>query len=165
MNRPETLTAEALTPETLTVVTLTLGSQMLALPASCLREILDPLPLTRVPGSGAFAPSVVNVRGSVVPLAELRTALGIPDGQSDTLKRVMVLDVTIDGELITVAVTADAVHEVTILQTKDIEHVPTSVTAWPADYVQGLYKGPNGFVLLPDLSTIFAAQCAKMAAA
>ena len=67
--------------------------------------------------------------------------------------------------LVTVAVTADAVHEVTILQTKDIEHVPASVTAWPADYVQGLYKGPNGFVLLPDLSTIFAAQCAKMAAA
>jgi len=47
-------------PETLTVVTLTLGSQMLALPASALREILDPLPTTRVPGAGAFAPSVVR---------------------------------------------------------------------------------------------------------
>lgn len=152
-------------PETLTVVTLTLGSQMLALPASALREILDPLPTTRVPGAGAFAPSVVNVRGSVVPLAELRTALGIPDGTGGARKRVMVLDVTINGEVATVAVTADAVHEVTTIPTQDIEHVPASVTAWPPDYVQGLYKGPNGFVLLPDLSTIFAAQCAKMAAA
>lgn len=149
----------------MTVVTMALGRQTLAIPAAALQEILDPLPVTRVPGAGRFVPGVVNVRGSVVPLADLKVALDIPPATADDRLRTMVLEVDLDGEPATVAILADAVHEVTTIDRAIIETVPSTATNWPADYLQGLFKGPEGFVLLPDLTAIFAAQSGKTAAA
>ena len=140
----------------LTVVTLSLGPQVLAIPAVRLREILDPLPVTRVPGAGPFVPGVVNVRGSVVPLADLKQALSIPDEGSDDRRRILVLELVIGGEPTTVAIAADAVHEVTTVETSIIEPVPASAHAWPPEYLTGLYRGTQGFVLLPNLETVFS---------
>lgn len=151
--------------ENLTVVTMALGRQRLAVPASALREILDPLPVTRVPGAGRFVPGVVNVRGAVVPLADLKVALDIPAIAPDDRLRTMVLDIAIDGEAATAAILADAVFEVTTIDTAIIEPVPVTATTWPADFLRGLYKGPDGFVLLPDLPAIFSAQASKASAA
>lgn len=142
--------------QTLTVVTLTLGRQTLAIPTRFLREILDPLPVTRVPGAGSQVPGVVNVRGSVVPLADLGQALAIPDVGQDDRRRFLVLDVEVAGEAATVAVAADAVHEVTTIDTQAIEPVPAAAIAWPPEFLSGLYRGTQGFVLLPDLGQIFS---------
>lgn len=60
------------------ILTFRLGSEKLALPAEYLREILEMVPITRVPQSGTFATGLINVRGVVVPLADLRVALRIP---------------------------------------------------------------------------------------
>lgn len=148
-----------------TVVTMALGMQTLAVPAELLREILDPLPVTRVPGAGPFVPGVVNVRGSVVPLADLKQALSIPDEGSDDRRRILVLDVVIGGEPTTVAILADAVHEVTTVETSAIEPVPASAHAWPPEYLAGLYRGADGFVLLPNLETIFSSLAHRTLAA
>lgn len=148
-----------------TVVTMALGLQTLAVPAELLREILDPLPVTRVPGAGPFVPGVVNVRGSVVPLADLKQALSIPDEGADERRRLLVLDVAIAGETTTVAIAADAVHEVAAVDTAAIEPVPASATTWPADYLTGLYRGPQGFVLMPNLETIFSNLASRPQAA
>lgn len=139
-----------------TVVTLALGRQTLAVPAGMLREILDPLPVTRVPGAGPFVPGVINVRGAVVPLADLKQALSIPDEGSDDRRRILVLEVPIGGEPTTVAVAADAVYEVTSVETAIIEAVPASSHAWPPECLSGLYRGTQGFVLLPNLEAIFS---------
>jgi purine-binding chemotaxis protein CheW len=142
--------------KSITVVTLSLGTQMLAIPANLLREILDPLPVTRVPGAGQFVPGVVNVRGSVVPLADLKQVLSIPDDGHDERRRILVLELDLAGEAAVVAIAADAVHEVTTIQTEVIEPVPPSAQAWPPDYLTGLFRGAHGFVLLPNLETIFS---------
>ena len=110
-------------------------------------------------------PGVVNVRGSVVPLASLNVALGIPESEADDRKRILVIEVPMDGEPATVAIHADAVHEVATIDTTIIEPVPATATTWPQDYLRGLYKGPQGFVLLPDLAAIFSSQSGKAAAA
>lgn len=144
----------------MTLVTFSLGRQRLAIPTEILREILDPLPLTRVPGAQGFVPGVVNVRGSVVPLADLRHALGITGCDGDDRSRIMVLELEIEGEPILVAIRADAVHEVTTIPRSKIEAVPAASTAWPAEYTLGLYKAAEGFVLLPHLTHIFASHCA-----
>lgn len=153
---------------TITLVTLALGDQTMAIPAAYLREILDPLPATRVPGASAFVPQVVNVRGSVVPLANLKVALSIQqepgDAAADDRKRILVLEMQIDGEPAMVAIEADAVHEVATIDTATLETVPAAASAWPPEYLTGLYKGAEGFVLLPDLPAIFSAQAARPAA-
>lgn len=150
-----------MTQARLTLVSFSLGEQRVAIPAGLLREVLEPLPVTRVPGAGAFAPCVVNVRGSVVPLADLGIVLGIPTGGEEHRKRIMVTEVEIDGDAALVAVCADAVHEVTSVARKDLLPVPSSMTAWPPEFIQGLYKSEHGFTILPDLVRIFSAMANK----
>lgn len=152
----------------LTVLTLSIGKQMLAIPASNLREILDPLPRTRVPGADHAAPWVLNVRGAVVPLADLRLPLGILDqpatqDDSDT-RRFVVLEVDIGCDKATVAILADVVHDVTTIPSDQIEPLPAA-SQFPAGLLTGLYRGADSFVLLPDLSAIFTMLAQRSAAA
>jgi purine-binding chemotaxis protein CheW len=152
----------------LTVLTLSIGKQMLAIPAANLREILDPLPRTRVPGADQAAPWVLNVRGAVVPLADLRIPLGImdqlsPDEDSDT-RRFVVLEVEIGSDTATVAILADVVHDVTTIPSDQIEPLPAA-SQFPAGFLTGLYRGADSFVLLPDLSAIFTTLAQRSAAA
>jgi purine-binding chemotaxis protein CheW len=152
----------------LTVLTLSIGKQMLAIPAANLREILDPLPRTRVPGADQAAPWVLNVRGAVVPLADLRIPLGIldqlsSDEDSDT-RRFVVLEVDIGSDKATVAILADAVHDVTTIPSNRIEPLPAA-SQFPAGFLTGLYRGEDSFVLLPDLSAIFTSLAQRSAAA
>jgi purine-binding chemotaxis protein CheW len=141
----------------LTLVTLSIGTQMLAIPAEALHEVLDPLPVTRVPGASEFSPHVLNVRGSVVPLADIGHALGLTRSADTDRRRIMVLDVSLDGDSATVVIEADAVHEVTSVPRADILPIPATMATWPPEYLHGLYNGPDGFVLLPDLEQIFTA--------
>jgi purine-binding chemotaxis protein CheW len=145
----------------LTLVTLSIGNQMLAIPAGALHEVLDPLPVTRVPGAGEFSPNVLNVRGSVVPLADIGHALGLGRTEETDRRRIMVLDVLLDGDSATVVIEADAVHEVTSVAQSEILPVTSSMSTWPPEYLLGLYNGPDGFVLLPDLSKIFSSLTSR----
>lgn len=162
------MTVRASKQDDLTVLTLTIGRQKLAIPAANLREIIDPLPRTRVPGAGEAAPWVLNVRGAVVPLADLRLPLGIADqlGAEDAAKsqRIVVLDVDIGGEAAIVAIVADVVHDVTTLPTSQIEPLPPA-SQFPAGFLTGIYRGADSFVLLPDLSAIFTSLAARSVAA
>jgi len=162
------MTGPASTKDNPTVLTLTIGRQMLAIPAANLREIIDPLPRTRVPGAGEAAPWVLNVRGAVVPLADLRLPLGIADqpaGDDDCdSRRFVVLEVDIGGDAATVAIVADIVHDVTTIPKCQIEPLPPA-SQFPAGFLTGIYRGADGFVLLPDLSAIFTSLAQRSVAA
>lgn len=151
-----------------TLVTFSIGPQVLAIPADLLREIIEPLPQTRVPGASRFAPSVLNVRGAVVPLADLRIALDIHDpaplDRDPEARRFLVIEVEVAGERIPAAIVADAVHEVTAIPGGTILPLPAA-SPWPAEYLLGICLGKDGFMLLPDLAAIFTAMSQHPAAA
>ncbi|MGP3699292.1 chemotaxis protein CheW [Rhodobacter sp. NSM] len=142
----------------MTVVTMRLGRQMLAIPASALREILDPLPVTRVPTADRSVWGVINVRGAVVPLAELRFAFGIAEEPRTEASKMLVVEVELAGEPIVVAIAADAVLEVTELERTAMEPLPPKGSSWPHSFVQGVFRTKKGLLVLPHLSNIFAAQ-------
>ena len=159
------------TSDNLTVLTVSIGRHRLAVPSAHVREILDPLPCTRVPGAGSVAPWVMNVRGAVVPLADLRGPLGIreTDGEgqdlpADDRRRFVVLEVEIGGERAVVAIVADAVHDVTTIPRGRIEPLPPA-SQLPKDFLQGIVRGDDRFVLIPDLSSVFTHLAQRAAAA
>src|SRR6478672_11828171 len=86
------------------VVMIGLGEEKFALDAGLVREIIDPVPATKVAGARAFVPSVINVRGNVIPLADLRIRFGMPqlDNSADT--RIVVIEIELDGEPVLVGV-------------------------------------------------------------
>lgn len=138
------------------VVTMRLGGEVMAIPTDCLREILEPVPVTRVPRAGAFSNGLINVRGAVVPLADLRVAFGMGLCAATEDTRMVVLDVPVAGETVTVAIIADKVHDVSRFDPAGIEELPDVGHGWPAEFVRGIGKWQDDFVLLPDLETVFS---------
>jgi purine-binding chemotaxis protein CheW len=137
------------------VVTLRLGGEHIAIPANLLREIMEPVPVTRVPTANAFSKGLINVRGSVVPLTDLRVPFCMPQAETTADTRFIVLDLAIDDGLLTVAVSADKVETVSPVDPAKIDPIPEVGTQWPPDFVRGICKLGKDFVLLPDLHRIF----------
>lgn len=145
----------------LDVLTLELGGETLAIPAALLREVLEPGPITRVPRAGAFAAGLVNVRGAVVPLADLRVALGMARRPPDRDTRILVLDLPLAGGAAVIGILADRVHEVTGIDRAALQPVPALGSRWPPDFVQAIARWRGGVLLLPDLEAILAAHSAS----
>lgn len=144
--------------DTLEVLTFEINGETFALEAIAVQEILDVLPETRVPGSRAFVSSVVNFRGKVIPLADIRLAFGIEAVEATINSRIVVITLHLDGEDVLVGLRTDRLNEVTILQRAACEPPPSVGMRWRADYIHCLVKRGGEFIILPDLPAIFLAN-------
>jgi purine-binding chemotaxis protein CheW len=147
------------------MVTMQLGGTVMAIPADCLREILEPVPVTRMPTANRFSVGLVNVRGSVVPLADLKVPFAMAPTEATDDTRFLVLDVRVRGEAITVAIVADKVHDVVEIDSETQEDIPGVGMKWPPEYVRGIGKWQGEFVILPDLETVFSQAIGRSAPA
>src|ERR1700754_3331178 len=103
------------------VVMIGIRDEKFAFDAGLVREIIDPVPATMVAGAKSFVPSVINVRGNVIPLADLRIRFGMPQSENPAPPRIVVTELDIDGEPVLVGVTADKVYEVTEISRTDVQ--------------------------------------------
>ena len=140
--------------ETLQVVMLRIGSETFALEAGMVREILDPIPATRVAGARAYLDRIVNVRGNVVPLADIRARFGMPPAVTTAETRFVVIEVTLDGDPVVVALVADKVFEVTEIHLDQRQPVPKIGASWRPDYIRLIVKRGDDFVIVPDIEQI-----------
>jgi purine-binding chemotaxis protein CheW len=136
------------------VVMIGLGEEKFALDAGLVREIIDPVPVTKVAGARAFVPSVINVRGNVIPLADLRIRFGMPQVESSAETRVVVIEVEIDGEPVLVGVTADKVYEVTEISQTDVQQTPRVGMHWKPEFIRFITKWREEFVIVPNMERI-----------
>lgn len=140
---------------TLEVLTFNLQEETFALEAILVREILDLLPETVVPGAAPLVGSVVNFRGKIIPIADLRLAFGLPAAEATVDSRIVVIEIDADGEAIQLGIRTDKVHEVATLHQHASEEPPAVGMRWRRDYVRELVRTPEGVIVLPDLSAIF----------
>jgi purine-binding chemotaxis protein CheW len=138
------------------VVTFRLSGEVLAVPAADLREVLEPVAATRVPGAPDFVTSLLNVRGAVVPLADLRVPLRMPRSEAGADARILVLELPLAGQDAVVGILADSVHEVTRIEPDALEDIPPVGTRWPPRFVAAVGRWCGEFVTIPDLPAIFS---------
>jgi len=139
----------------LEVLTFDLEGETFAVEAIQVREILDLLPETRVPGAVALVGSVVNFRGKIIPIADLRLAFGKRSGETTGDSRIVVIETELDGEAVQIGIRTDKVHEVATLGRASSEDAPSVGLRWRRDYVRGLVRRPDRVVILPNLPVIF----------
>ncbi|MCB8836455.1 chemotaxis protein CheW [Aurantimonas sp. VKM B-3413] len=139
-------------------LTIRLQDEMFALEATNVREILDPVPITRVPNAGDFVGGLINVRGSVVPLADLRVSFGMDRPPPDADTRIVVMEIDLDGEPLVAGILADKVYEVTDIAAASIEEAPRVGMRWPAEFVRGIGRRDDDFVIIPDMNRIIRAE-------
>ncbi|MDC9823100.1 chemotaxis protein CheW [Devosia sp. ZB163] len=141
--------------EPMRALTLRLDDELFAIRAESVREILDLVPVTEVPNSTAFAFGLINVRGRVVPLANLKVAFGMAEVEPDQDTRIVVIETEIDQEPTVVGIVADKVYDVTDIEPAAIEEAPRVGMRWRPDYVRGIGKRRGDFIIIPDMQRIF----------
>ena len=142
----------------MSVLTFDLNKETFAIEATVVQEILDLLPETKVPGSPAFVGSVINFRGKVIPLADIRIAFGMDATQETIDSRIIVIQLHLEGEPTLVGIRTDKVYEVTRMSKADSEPPPSIGMRWRADFIHGLVKRDGEFIIIPNLQAIFSSK-------
>lgn len=142
-------------PAAMTAITIRLDDELFAVEANRVREILDLVPITAVPNAPNFVGSLINVRGRVVPLADLRVMFGMQRPEPDEDTRIVVMEVDIDGEPTIAGILADKVHDVTDIEAASIEEAPKVGMRWRPEFVKGIGKRNGGFIIIPNMERIF----------
>ncbi len=140
------------------VLTFELDGETFALEAMLVREILDLTPTTAVPGAKRFAAAVINFRGKVIPLADLRIAFGMEAKPATIESRIVVIEIAIDGAPTLIGLLTDRVNEVTTLDLTHTEAPPTIGMRYRPEFIRALVRRNGEFVILPELSEIFSAS-------
>jgi purine-binding chemotaxis protein CheW len=147
-----------MTQEPIEALTFDLQGETFALEAGYVREVLDLLPETPVPGAPPFVGAVINFRGRVIPLVDLRMAFGMSVGETTIDNRIVVIEHPLDGEPTLIGLRADKVHEVTSITADSTEEVPRVGMRWRADFIRRLVRRNGDVIVLPDLDQIFATR-------
>lgn len=142
------------------VLTFGMGGETFAIDAVIVREIIDVVPRTAVPGANALVGHVINFRGRVIPLADLRPAFGMDETATTRDSRIIVVELMLDEEPLLVGLAIDSVDEVATLAAADCENPPAIGMRWPREHVRGLVRRDQGIIVLPDLPAIFASHVA-----
>ncbi|MEQ9259414.1 MAG: chemotaxis protein CheW [Roseovarius sp.] len=137
------------------VLTFRLQGECFALVVTHVNEILDPIAQTPVPNAPRCAPALINVRGSVVPLFDIRHRLGMSDDPLPDTARYVVLDLELKGEAIRLALPVDAVEDVVEADLARLEAIPDLGARWPAKAIAGICQRGEDLLILLDTETVF----------
>lgn len=137
-------------------ITFRLGDELFAINVFQVREILDLIPITKVPTAPEHLRGVVNVRGKAIPVVDLRRRFGLPPGADTVNTRIVVLELELDGAACTVGGQADSVHNVIELDAAQIEPPPSLASRWRAELVRGMARRGEDFIMILDVDRIFA---------
>jgi purine-binding chemotaxis protein CheW len=150
--------SESTITETTQYLTYKLGDEVFALDISKVREVLDYTPITKVPRTPGFLRGVINLRGSVVPVVDLRLKLGMTKTEKTVNTCIIITEVTVDGETTVLGALADSVQEVIDLEPGHIEPAPKIGTKLKTDFINGMGKQNDRFIIILDIDRVFSAE-------
>lgn len=136
------------------LVTFNLGKEEFAVPILQIQEINRLVDITRVPKSPEFVEGVINLRGKVIPIIDLRKRFGLPQAELGKYARIVV--VNMEGRMVGLIV--DSVSEVLRLSEDAIEPAPPVVAGIDSEYIRGLGKLDGRLLILLDLSKILTKE-------
>lgn len=142
-------------------LTFKLGDELFAIDVVQVREVLDVTTITKVPRSADFMRGVINVRGNVVPVADLRMKFGLAPTETTVNTRIVVMEIVIAGDTIVLGALADSVHDVMDMRRDQIEPAPTIGAKWDTRFIRGIGKKDDQFIIILDADKVFSFDEAK----
>lgn len=146
--------------ETKHYLTFKLGAENYAFDVTRVKEVLELVPITNVPKTPDFMLGVINLRGSVVPVIDLRLKFGMPSAEAtiDTCIIVLELQIDDDDEQLILGAVADSVQEVLALSPEMIEPAPRIGTQLDTSFLDGMGKYNDQFLIILNIDKIFTAE-------
>jgi len=142
--------------ETTQFLTFKLDNEVFALDISKVREVLDFTSITKVPRTPEFMRGVINLRGSVVPVVDLRLKFGMSRTEKSVNTCIIIVEVTVDDETTILGALADSVQEVLDLEPDHIEPAPKIGTRLNTEFIKGMGKRENNFIIILDIDKVFS---------
>jgi purine-binding chemotaxis protein CheW len=144
--------------ETTQYLSFNLDEEIFALDISKVREVLDFTTVTRVPKTPDFMRGIINLRGSVVPVVDLRLKFGMSETEKTVNTCIIIVETTLEGEKIMIGALADSVQEVFDLDADQIEPPPKIGTKLNIDFIKGMGKRDGEFVIILSIDEVFSAE-------
>ena len=144
--------------ETIQYLTFKLGDELFGVDVSKAREVLDYSEVTHVPQMPGYMLGVINLRGSVVPVINLRKKFGMADSEQTIDTCIIVIEIEIDGDVIVVGTMVDAVQEVLDLTEAQIEPPPRLGTKLNTEFIKGMGNIEDQFLIILDIDRVFTAE-------
>ncbi|MGW8191361.1 chemotaxis protein CheW [Sphingomonas hankookensis] len=138
------------------VVTFGLGEEVFAVPVTMVREILDYRPAFRVPNGPAWMLGITDVRGQGVPMIDLRMRLGLSAVEPTLATRVLIVDVMLADRMLSLGLVVDRVIAVATFERERLEAAPDIGLRWRSDYIAGVVREADGFVVIIDAAQVFS---------
>ena len=149
--------AEKTAIETSQHLTFTLGKEVFALDIASVREVLELTSITKIPRTPDFMRGVINLRGHAVPVMDLRLKFGMPKAEATVDTCIIIVEVDFEGDRIIMGGMVDSVREVFEISTDRIEAAPRMGTSISTDYIKGIGKQDDVFIIILDIARIFSA--------
>ena len=138
-------------------LTFTLAGEEYGIGILKVREIVGMMNITRIPQTPSYVKGVVNLRGKVIPVVDLRLKFGIEAMDYTDRTCIIVVEIVGTAKDIPMGVVVDAVSEVINIRQSDIEETPNFGTRIDTDYILGMAKTNGGVKILLDIDRVLSA--------
>ena len=139
-------------------LTFLLGDEIFSLEISKVREVLDYTIITRVPRMPAYLQGVINLRGSVVPVVDLRLKFGMPAADVTVSTCIIIVEAMVNDELVILGLLADSVQEVLELDQENIKPAPRIGTKLDTRFIKGMGRQNDRFNIILDIDRVFSSD-------
>ncbi len=119
-----------------------------------IKEIIGMMTITTVPRTPDFVKGVINLRGKVIQVIDLRLRFGMEPKQYDDRTCIIVVEIDTDNKIIQLGIVVDSVSEVLNILESDIEDTPTFGTALNTEYIMGMAKTEGSVKILLDIDKV-----------
>lgn len=137
-------------------LTFILDEEVFALEIGKVREVLDFTTLTKVPQTPDFMRGVINLRGSVVPVVDMRLKFGMDKTEQTVNTCIIIAEIELDGDTTVLGALADSVQEVVELNQGQIEPAPKIGTRLKTEFIRGMGRQEDRFIILLDIDKVFS---------
>ena len=131
-------------------VAFKLATELYGIPITQVQEIIQKPQITRLPQMPEFVKGVVNLRGKIVPVIDLRKRFNMPVGTEESQVRIIVTQISNQS----VGLVVDSVKGVSHLSEETIDPLPATVRSVEKEYLDGVGKMPDGIIILLNLEKI-----------
>ncbi|MDD4616860.1 MAG: chemotaxis protein CheW [Alphaproteobacteria bacterium] len=142
-------------------LTFTLDKEVFAIEINRIREVIDYLNVTPVPRMPAFLRGVINLRGNVVPVIDLRLMLGMKATEKKVDTCIIITEVMIDETPLHLGMLADSVQEVIDVDSSQIDAPPKLGTMLNTDFIRGMGKRSDAFFIILNIDRVLS--CSDLA--
>lgn len=122
------------------------------------REIIGMMPITAVPRTPEYIKGVINLRGKVIPVTDLRMKFGLDAIEYNERTCIIVVEIASTSCKLPIGVVVDSVSEVLNIKSDDIEAAPSFGAKLDIDYILGMAKMDGGVKILLDIDMVLSAQ-------